>query len=378
MNKNKQKPKILILDQADFIGGAELFISDLLHKINPEEFEIHLATSNNPDYLSLIPAQVFVHYFSPPSLNPKNPKSYLETLKAVKKLNAIIVSNKIDIVQSNTIRTHLLNSLSKAPKKIWFVHDFTFQKSVCRFLASRPNKILCCSNIVKEDIKNKIATKYHSKLKVIYNGVSLSNHDLTSKSHLKLKPKNKHPHIGLVGRIDWWKGQKELILAAKEVLKKEPKAKFLFYGSPNKHDKKTLNYFKEIKKLRTELNLQKSIIFKGHIDNILFEISRLDILVHASTQNEPFGRVIIEAMSTHTPVLASSMGGTKEIIKDKYNGLLVDPRNTEKLANSIVKLIQNPDISKKYAKNAYNTVENKFTLEHTTYQIQQSWYKLLS
>jgi len=366
------KPRILILDQAEFIGGAELFVSDLLNNINLKEFEIHLACNNNPAYLELIPAQVFVHHFSPPKLNSKNPISYFRVLKSVQNLNKIIKQNQIDIVQSNTIRTHLLNALSKSPKKIWFIHDFTFPSKICRFLASKPDKILCCSEIVKKDISKKINPKHHSKLQTIYNGVSLSS------PPPKTSAKNKPPLVGLVGRIDWWKGQKELILAAKKVLKQIPTAQFYIFGAPNQHDPKTLEYSQEIKDLVKNLQLEKSIIFKGHTKNILSEISNLDLLVHTSTQPEPFGRVIIEAMSVHTPVIASPLGGTQEIIQDQTNGLLINPHNTNQLAKGILDLLKNSNLAHQYSQAAYQTIENKFTLEHTSYQIQQIWYRILS
>ena len=64
-------------------------------------------------------------------------------------------------------------------------------------------------------------------------------------------------------------------------------------------------------------------------------MQKLDLLVHTSLTPEPFGRVIIEAMALHVPVVASNLGGPKEIIDDGVDGFLVDPKDTKLLVKRI-------------------------------------------
>jgi len=362
------KTKILILDQANFIGGAELFTIDLINSLDHNQFEIHLASSNHPEYLKRITPQITTHLFNPPSLNPLNFKSYLNFYKSIQSLKQIVRDSKVDIIHSNTIRTHLISSFVKIKTLIWFVHDFTFPKSLCYFLSSRPKHIICCSNSVKQNISHKIPKKNHYKLQIISNGITL------------IQPKEKQitetKKVGIVGRIDWWKGQKEFILAAQQVLQTLKDTHFYIIGAPNNNDSKTQEYFQEIKTLSKTLKINNQIHFCGYEPNILQKIHDLDLLVHASVDLEPFGRVIIEAMSQKTPVIASTYGGGAEIIEHNSDGILVNPKNTESLSKAIIKLLTNDTLRNKLIRNAYNKVKSLYSLNKTTQEIERVWKDL--
>ncbi|MCL5797489.1 MAG: glycosyltransferase family 4 protein [Patescibacteria group bacterium] len=89
-------------------------------------------------------------------------------------------------------------------------------------------------------------------------------------------------------------------------------------------------------------------------------IFRCRFTVLPSQSLEIFGVSLLEAFATGKPVIASNIGGIPEIVKDGYNGYLVEPGNAEDLANKISKLWDNPSLCKKMGKNAREYVEKNY------------------
>lgn len=84
-----------------------------------------------------------------------------------------------------------------------------------------------------------------------------------------------------------------------------------------------------------------------------------DVFILPSTMNtESFGIVNLEAMACGVPIVASNIGGIPDIVKDGENGLLVQPKNTEALANAIIYLLENEDMKKKLGLNGKMKVKN--------------------
>ena len=86
-----------------------------------------------------------------------------------------------------------------------------------------------------------------------------------------------------------------------------------------------------------------------------------DIAVHASTQPEPFGRSILEAMACARPVIAAAGGGVHEIVQDQINGLTHVRGDVNSLADALVKLVLAPDLRGKLARAARETVVLRFS-----------------
>jgi len=81
------------------------------------------------------------------------------------------------------------------------------------------------------------------------------------------------------------------------------------------------------------------------------------------SENETFGQVFIEAMSSGTPVIGTKVGGIPEIISDSYNGYLVPPNDVSALAQRIEKLIKDRQTADKFRRAGIKTIGAKFTLE---------------
>jgi glycosyltransferase involved in cell wall biosynthesis len=103
------------------------------------------------------------------------------------------------------------------------------------------------------------------------------------------------------------------------------------------------------------------VIFTGRKENILAVMRTMDILIVAS-RSESFGRVIIEAMSVNTPVVAVSSGGIPEIIENGINGFLAPSNAPEDLISVIRPLLQDREKASSAALNAKDTVKKRFDI----------------
>jgi len=380
--------QILLLDQADFIGGAELFNLDLINHLDTEKFEINLLFSGNPDYQKKIKRCIKEYTYSLPKIKNGILK-YWNLVKSVWLIRTIVKREKIELIQSNTIRTHVIVALAKKifkldVKLVWFVHDFTFPQKTLRKLIKIPELILTCSKTVKKDLIQKTNIQFSEKIQVVYNGVKIK----------KIKPENKNSKvlhnilktgithnilkkykIGIIGRLDPWKGQDIFIQAATEVLKKNKKVVFYIIGSSSEYDQKTLKFEKKLRKLVKDLKLENKIKFWGHVENLEKEFRNLDIIVHASKKTEPFGRVIIEAMNFGKIVVATNLGGPQEIIENAKDGYLIEANNPELLAEKILTIMQKTNST--IPQNALQKIKNKFELKKQIRKIEKYWEKLL-
>ncbi len=102
-----------------------------------------------------------------------------------------------------------------------------------------------------------------------------------------------------------------------------------------------------------------------------------DALLFTSRWEEPFGRVLIEAMAQGLPVIAARNGGVPEIINDSENGLLVPPESPPDLANAIKTLLRDPGSATHLNHNAFITIRSRFTLEQVTDQMENYLFSLV-
>lgn len=152
------------------------------------------------------------------------------------------------------------------------------------------------------------------------------------------------PHeiaIGLVGHVLRHKGHEEFIRAAARVAGEFPTARFMIVGDDSLSSDKEFMPF--LRRLADELNLSSRILFVGYREDIPRVMAALDV-VAAPSWAEPFGRVVVEALASRRPIVATRAGGIPEIVKDGVTGLLVPPKDPQALAQALLRLCENPEL----------------------------------
>ncbi|HEY4612737.1 MAG TPA: glycosyltransferase family 4 protein, partial [Bacteroidota bacterium] len=95
------------------------------------------------------------------------------------------------------------------------------------------------------------------------------------------------------------------------------------------------------------------------------------------SENEPFGRVVIEAMACGVPVVAADSGGIPEIITHGEDGLLVPVNDKRALADAIKRLLSDKELYNRVRLNGRTTVEQRFSLQHLKEGIERVYEEML-
>jgi glycosyltransferase involved in cell wall biosynthesis len=178
------------------------------------------------------------------------------------------------------------------------------------------------------------------KVRVVHNGIDAAPFDAVSPAAASELRARHAPSAGQVlavfGRVSPWKGQDAAIRA----LAMLPVDTHLWIiGAPLFGEEA---WARDLQRLAAELGLASRVWFAGFRDDIPVLMKAADIVVHASTLPEPFGRVLVEGMLAGRPVIATSAGGVPEIVRDGVTGLLVPPDDASALAAAALVLRHDP------------------------------------
>lgn len=147
------------------------------------------------------------------------------------------------------------------------------------------------------------------------------------------------PIVGIVGRLQPWKGQGVFLQAAAQVAAVRPEVRFLIVGGAilGWED----DYPEELRRLSQDLGIEDRVHFAGHQPDIYPWFDALDVVVNASF-GEPFGLVLVEAMALGKPLVATAAGGPLEIVEDGVSGLLVPVGEPDPMAQAILRVLTAP------------------------------------
>jgi glycosyltransferase involved in cell wall biosynthesis len=252
---------------------------------------------------------------------------------------------------------------------VWSCHDTNPKVlTYCRRgLGAKLDRIIVVSEYVKQELL-RAGLDCPGGIEVIHNGLALTDWDARTaaiqtpfREELGIPPDR--PTIGLVGRLDRVKGQREFLLAAEIVAQAHPGAVFLLVGvvPPASRWAPFADYFQEVEALARRPALRGRVLVAGWREDLPRIMGSLDILVQPSLR-ETFGRVLIEAMAARRPVVATGVGGMPEIVVDGETGLLVSPGDTSALAAAILSLLQDPPRRRAMGEAGRRRVEERFSL----------------
>ncbi len=243
------------------------------------------------------------------------------------------------------------------------------------FLSRYVDVLICISNAV---YKNCISSGVRSKkIVVIYNGVDLEvfkPKQTKYKLMTELQLADKHV-IGIIGRLDVWKGHRFFLYVASKIKEYIPNCKFLVVGETPPHLR---SYLDELRGLCLKLGISHDTIFLGFRQNIAEYINIMDVVLHCSTRPEPFGRVIIEAMSLAKPVVAANYGAVPELIENNVSGIIVPNIDINRFVEATITLLKDRPKAQAIGYAARKRVEQIFNLENHVHNIKKIYESLTS
>ena len=229
-----------------------------------------------------------------------------------KKIPYIISIRGSDVPGYNERFSDLYKVLSPLIKKVW-------KNSKAVIANSRDLKKLA------------LITSPNQKIDIIYNGIDVGEFKARNKKN------NNSFNVLCVTRLIKRKGIKYLVLALPKVIKKYPdlNLKLTIIGEGNLK--------KDLEDLVKDKNLNRFIYFKGLIEHSQLPLyyNRADVFILPSL-NEGMSNAVLEAISSGLPIITTDTGGTSELVKE--NGFIVPKKNSEKISEALIKLIEDKDL----------------------------------
>lgn len=228
--------------------------------------------------------------------------------------------------------------------------------------------IIGVSKTVKDDILHHFNVS-EDKIAVIHNGIDLNKWTKISTDGTRKEYSIKEPYVLFVGRTSKQKGMSYLLDAAGYI---DPEVQIVCCTSAP--DTKELE-----EQITNKVAEKKNVLW---INKLLEEEQYIELYSGAAvfacpSIYEPFGIINLEAMACETPVVASAVGGIKEVVVPNETGILVEPANPRELADGINHLIRDCELAKRFGENGRKRVEQYFSWERIAHQIKELYERVL-
>ena len=310
---------------------------------------------------------------------PKNLiKFFKEYKEGVNTLDELNKEYDFKLVYSHTLAAliGIIFAQKRSIKHLWHVQEIIakpkiFNLAFKRLLSLKSNHKVVYDSIATMNFWINGNKNLTAKSEAVWNGIETSNLPTFSNEEKVAVRKdfflcqNDEIVIALVGRINSWKGQQLLLHAFALLSKTHKNIKLVYLGSapPNQEV-----FEIDLKSKIREFHLEDRVVIIPFQKEITKFWNSIDIAVVPSTEPEPFGMVVIEAMLAKKPVVASNHGGPTEIVVDATTGFLFEPNNHESLAQALEKLIQDKQLGATFGEKGFERVLDTFSLKsHVTH-----------
>lgn len=358
--------RVLFVDLSSKAGGAERSIRELIAGLIP-------VYGGTIAFASAIEAEVSSRcrvYHVPgvrlhrPSFTRNFFRSVRSLAVARRTLRMIVRDVKPDVIVANGISAIFALPRTKA-KVIWYVRDMP-RRPYAGVAASYADHIVVISRAVLERCRRCIPGRLHNRLTVVENGIDLSRFAAV-RTQDSVRSDLAVPSgifaVGMIANFVPWKRHDLFVdiaaVVAKNLSTAHGNIKWIIAGDDlfGEH----AEYVGELKRKIAELDMADDFLWVQGKDAAEV-IPALDVIVHPA-QDEPFGRVICEAMACGVPVVTSRSGGPGEIIIDGETGLLVDSPAPGDFAARILQLMNDRELRVRIIDRARRDVAEKFSID---------------
>ena len=383
--------KIAYLNPGGTIGGAEMVLLDVLsalRRARPDARPLVLLGDDGPlrpaaeaegASCDVLPMPRGVAGLGDAGATGLGGKLALATRGAAAASAALAYRNRLaarlrderpDVVHSNGMKMHLLAAWA-SPRGlpiVWHLHDYLGSRpAMARLLrasARRGVGAVAVSESVAEDARATLRGRV--PVRAIHNGVDVDRFHpgpgdgpaLDRAAGLPEAPAGTI-RVGLVATFATWKGH-DVFLDAVARIPADAPARFYVVGGPIYRSAGSQVSLDDLKARADRLGLGDRVGFTGHRPDPAAALRALDVVVHASTRPEPFGRVIVEGMACGRAVIAMAEGGAAELFVDGEDALGCPPRDPAALALAMGRLIDDASLRARLGRAARGAAVARF------------------
>src|SRR6185295_6578718 len=334
-----KRPRVLHLITSFEIGGTERQAVELLKRLDPERYDVRLAVIRNegPFYRDIESRFPNVPEFPLSSFYNAN------AIKQLVRLRRLMMRERIDILHTHDFYSGLIGGAAArlsgvrviAAQRHLKLSDRRVHQVGMRLIHRLAHRILVNS----EAIRDRILEHDHAqprKIVIVRNGVQ---HTVVSRAQAReqllreLETNEGAKLIGIAARLQPVKGHRFFLEAAASVLRNQPDAHFVLVGDGPLRP--------VLEKQATHLGIADRVHLLGDRTGVAQLISAFDLLV-LSSLHEGLPNAVMEAMAARVPVVATAVGGTKELISDGETGYLAAAGDASALADRVLFALRDP------------------------------------
>ncbi|MCG6156764.1 glycosyltransferase family 4 protein [Rubinisphaera margarita] len=178
-----------------------------------------------------------------------------------------------------------------------------------------------------------------------------------------------------IGQIGLRKGHDTLIAALPKIAVAHPDWQFLIIGERFSGKQESRDYFESLQAAVHQHELTARVHWLGTRSDVLGILPQTDLLIHPARQ-EPFGRVLLEAAITRTAIVATDVGGSREMLDD--TALLVPPDDPAALATACQQVMADANLRSQLAERAAARIREQFSLQRAASEHRALWESVLS
>lgn len=351
-------------------NSCAILLNNWITHTDPKQFSITVCSLKalDPGGKFLEEKGISVYYLGQGKYSPKN----------IDAICNLIEAEKIDLVHLHGYSAGNFGRIAARKKGILnIVHEHAVLKIrphqyiVDFLLRKHTDAAVTVSQAVKEFVIRGRNIPSH-KIHVIGNGIKLeafkkcgATENQNLRSALKI-PENRRI-VGTVTRLRSEKGVAVFIEAMPKIIAAFPDVFFLIVGDGPLRS--------QLEHLAEGLGLSKHLKFLGFRSDILALLSIFDIHVLSSLM-EGFCLSLVEAMAVGNAIVASKVGGMREILEDEKTGLFVPPNNVEALSEKVLFLLENTNEASRLSQSAVRS-SRKFCIQSSTDSLNQLYQQVL-
>jgi glycosyltransferase involved in cell wall biosynthesis len=292
----------------------------------------------------------------------------LPALAYLQRLRRLLRSNQPNVIHTNGLKMHLLGAWARphGSAVLWHLHDYAGRRPITARLLRRSvdrcAAVVANSQSVADDVRHVCgdAVPVHP----VWNAIDLERFspdgprlDLDAVSGLPAE--DGVLRVGLVATFARWKGH-EIFLRALAALPSSLRVRGYIVGGPVYETSGSQTSLDELTEMVRALGLAGRVGFTGFVQDSSMAMRALDIVVHASTDPEPFGLVIAEAMACGKAVVVSRAGGASELIDPGLDALAFNPGDASALARCIQQLVGDAGLRQRLGIAGRSVAEQRF------------------
>jgi glycosyltransferase involved in cell wall biosynthesis len=294
----------------------------------------------------------------------------LRTARACARLLQFVGENHINVIHCNDRRTAMFGYLARHTAGVPYVYSargiFHDKRHSRRFWGAN---IIAVSHAVRDNLTDFFGVPSH-RITVIYNGTDIKSSNMEERAALRARlgigPDTLT--VSVIGRLSEEKGHSVLLEALAKVTPSYPTLRIICVGDGGLRD--------SLQHQAKQAGLQEHVNFCGFQDNVaaFIDISLFTIMP-SLTEGMPGG--VIESLVLGKPVVATSAGGTGEIVQDGVNGLLVPCGDSTRLAEAILTMLEDPERIRTMGENAKALSGPQLTLDSMLSSYEEYYHRLL-